>query len=207
MTGELLHTKTQLIAQYLVPVMGSLPASMSVELIQRLVIGTQLRQAIARQYLDEPGPADEGLALVLPQSISHSVQAIEDVGGVRLVGTHIWHRRTLIFDPFALLDGTVRRDSIQALEPGPYLSIRYPVLRQLITDYPLVDRALSVLARRQENQRQQHDHLLHLTPAARVAAFETLYKSFARVATIEQRSLHIGLTRQTYSKKLKIVNS
>lgn len=207
MNSEHLQIKAQLIVRYLVPVLGSLPASTGLDLTEQLIANAQLRQAVARQYLDEPGAADEGLAILLPQSIAHSMRAVDDVSGVRLVGTHIWHRRTLIFDPFALLDGADRTEVVQTLEPGPYLSIRYPALRQLIADYPLVERALSVLARRQEHQRQQHDQLLHLTPETRVATFETGYKSFARVATIEQRCLHTGLTRQTYSKKLKLVKS
>jgi len=207
MNDNLVSTKSQFITRYLLPSLGSLPASMGLALTQQLISNTQLRQAVARQYLDEPGPADEGVAIVLPQSIAHSVQTINDLGGIRLVGTHVWHRRTLIFDPFALLDGTDRKGTVQTLEPGPYLSIRYPALRQLMDVYPLAERAISVLARRQEQQRQQHDHLLYLTPEARVAAFEAQYASFSRVATIEQRCLHTGLTRQTYSKKLKVVKS
>jgi len=206
MTSEHLRMKTQLIAQYLLPVLGSLPVSTALMLTEKLVAHSQLRQAVARQYLGEPGPADEGLAIVMPQSVAHSFQAVDGNDGTKHVGTHIWPRRTLIFDHCALFDSTDRMDFVQVLEPGPYLSIRYPALRQLIADYSVVERSITVLARKQERQRQQHDHLLRLAPDARVSAFETTYKAFAQVATIEQRCMHIGLTRQTYSKKLKAVN-
>ena len=200
---ELLEMKTKLIAQYLLPVLGSLPAASGLALTERLVTNSQLRQAVARQYLDEPGPADSGQAVLMPQSVAHSFQAVDGTDGMRYTGTHIWARRTLIFDPYALLDGLDRADFVQTLEPGPYLSIPYPILRHLLADYNIVERAILVLARKQERQRRLHDHLLRLTPQERVAAFEARYQSFAHVATIEQRCMHIGLTRQTYSKKLK----
>ncbi|MEC3879134.1 hypothetical protein [Parapedobacter sp. 10938] len=203
---ELLQVKTELIAQYLLPVLGSLPVASGLALTEQLVTHSQLRQSVARQYLDEPGPADAGQAIVMPQSVAHSFQVVDGADGIKHIGTHVWARRTLIFDSYALLDGADRTDFVQTLEPGPYLSIQYPILRRLIADHSVVDRAIVVLARKQERQRRLHDHLLHLTPGERVAAFETRYKAYIHVATIEQRCMHIGLTRQTYSKKLKALN-
>lgn len=203
---EALHIKTQLIAQYLLPVLGSLPVASGLALTEQLATNSQLRQAVARQYLEEPGQANMGQAMVMPHALAHSFQVVDGADGIKPIGTHIWARRSLIFDSYALLDDTDRLDFVQTLEPGPYLSIQYPILRHLLADYPVVDRAITVLARQQEHQRRLHDHLLHLTPEERVEAFETRYKAFAHVATIEQRCMHVGLTRQTYSKKLKALN-
>ena len=99
-----------------------------------------------------------------------------------------------------------RRDYIQALEPGPYLSIRFDILRQLMEEFAVVRRGIEVLARQQEQQRLAYLYLLRLPPAERVVAFEQQYRNFALTAPIQVRSMHVGLTRQTYSKKLRESN-
>lgn len=194
--------KTTLIRQHLFPLLGELPPSLSNQLADLLDIHVQLRTAVAGQYIEEPGPQDEGKAFLLPDSIAHSFQLL-DPQEERFTGTHIWARRTLVFDSHALLDHVPRRDYIQALEPGPYLSIRFAVLRQLMGEFAVVQRGIEVLARQQERQRLAYLYLLRLPPAERVATFEQQYRSFALAAPIQVRSMHVGLTRQTYSKKLK----
>lgn len=197
--------KHALINKYLLPALGELSNGEWHQLVENLAIHVQLRQAIAGQYVDEPGTADEGLAVLFIQSVAHSFQMLHDAnnGQIRPIGTHIWSRRTLIFNPYALLDDQARTDYVQVLEPGPYLSIRYPALRHLLSDYPPIERAITLLARKQERQRQNHDHLLRLPAAERVATFEKNYVAFARVTTIEVRCQHTGLTRQTYARKLR----
>lgn len=196
------HKKTTLIREHLFPLLGSLSEADTSALSTQLDIHAQMRSAVPGQYLEEPGPSDEGMAFLLPESMAHSFQildALED----HITGTHIWARRTLVFDPHALLDRVPRADYVQVLEPGPYLCIRYPALRQLMADFDVVERGIAVLARQQERQRLAYHLISRLPPADRVAAFERQFRSFAHLASIQTRSLHVGLSRQTYSKKLK----
>ncbi|WP_257669185.1 hypothetical protein [Parapedobacter tibetensis] len=199
------HQKYELIRQHLLPLLDTLPAALHDRFCGGLAERCQLRQAVARQYVEEPGTADEGHAILLLQSVAHSFQIIDQGPAIRYIGTQIWRRRTLIFNPAALHDGEARTDYVQALEPSPYLSIRYPALHRFMADYAVIERAITVLARQQERQRQAHDHLLRLTPLQRVATFEKRYPTFAHVATVETRCMHAGLSRQTYSKKLKLL--
>lgn len=196
------HERTILIQQYLFPLLGNLPSAISSRLAAQLEARVQLRKAVAGQYLEEPGPYDEGMAFLLPASIAHSFQVL-DAQDARVTGTHIWARRTLVFDSHALLDKVDRAGYIEVLEPGPYLSIRFTALWQLMAEFEVVRRGVEVLARQQERQKLAYLYLLRLPPAQRVAIFEEQYRSFVQIAPIHVRSMHVGLTRQTYSKKLK----
>lgn len=195
--------KASLVQKHLFPQLGAMPASDRERLAAQLDSLVHIRRAVAGQYLEEPGPSDEGMAFLLPDSIAHSFQVMDADGEARSVGTHIWIRRSLVFNPHSLLDGLQRTEFTQALEPGAYLCIRYPALAQLMADFKAVERGIAVLARQQERQRQAYNLINRLPPAARVAAFEQQFRSFAHVASIQTRSMHVGLSRQTYSKKLK----
>lgn len=194
--------KTSLIERHLLPQLGSMTPADKQQLRERLQDYARVRRVVAYQYLEEPGPSTEGLAFLLPDSLAHSFHMVEDEGGARPIGTHIWTRRSLIFNAHALIDGLPRTEFTQALEPGIYLSIRYRELRQLMAEFSLVDRAMLILARQQERQRLTYHAIHRLPPDARVAAFEKQFRSFAHVASIQLRSMHVGLSRQTYSKKL-----
>ncbi len=194
--------KANLIRTHLFPLLGRMPAAEQEPLFAQLEIQTHVRRAVAGQYLEEPGPSAEGMAFLLPQAIAHSFQLMVVDGHTHAAGTHIWMRGTLVFNPHALLDALPRTEYTQVLEPGTYLGIRYPQLRQLMTDFKFVEQGISLLARQQERQRLAYHQINRLPPAARVAAFERKFRSFTHVASIQLRSMHVGLSRQTYSKKL-----
>lgn len=192
------HERASLISNHLLPLLGRLPEEQADRIAQALLPNTRVLHAVAGEYLEEPGPASEGRALLIPHGIAHSFVSLSANGQQYLAGTMIWPRRSLIFHPDVLLDDHPLGEYTQVLEPGPYLAIRYPVLRELLRELSLLRHGLHVQARFQARQRMLHSQLLFLGAAEKVLAFEERYPAFCVVASIRLRAMHVGLSRQTY---------
>lgn len=186
------------INNYLLPLLGRLPQAQAIHICQALIPHTRVLHAVAGEYLEEPGPASEGRALLLPHAIAHSFVSLSGADGATLAGTYIWSRKSLIFHPDALLDDHPIGEYTQTLESAPYLSIRYPLLRQLLCEHSLLRHGIHVQARFQARQRMLHSRLLFLNAAQKVVALEQNHPAFCAVASIRQRAMHVGLSRQTY---------
>lgn len=195
--------RKKLIHTHLLPLLGKISVDQTEQITYALSRHIRLRHAVSGEYLEEPGHAYEGQCLLLTQSLAHSFQPVGGVEHYRMIGTMIWPRRSLIFHPDALLDDYPITEYTQILEAGPYLSIHYPVLRQLLGELSLLRHGIHVLSRHQARQRMQHDQLLHLPPYLRVGHFERQQSSFCKVATISQRAMHVSLSRQSYTRNRK----
>lgn len=194
-----------MIKQYLEPILNYYGIQASEKIVNILSENINERNCIKGELLEEPGPASEGRCLLLIQSIAHSYESLSLYDETFYAGTMIWPRKSLIFIPSALFDNLEITEYIQALEPGPYFSIRYPVLQHLLQKYSGLRHLFHILSRHQSIQRYKHNLLLHLPPKTRVNMFEEDYSRFCKVASISQRALHLALTRQTYSKILSSI--
>jgi len=160
-----------------------------------------VHQIIARQVLESPGSFEHGQMWLAIAAMVHSYYFCPDRR--EYCGRQIWKKQEFILDTAGLLDKEERSDYIQALEPGEFISIRYPDLYWLMERYPEVRKKLEQLSRFQQRYYRYRIQLLNTPPLERVRQFEVENALFARIASNSVKATHVGLTRQGYENQLK----
>ena len=158
-------------------------------------------EVIARQVLESPGGFEHGHMWFAVSSMVHSYYFCPD--RKEDCGRQVWKKQEFILDTGSLLDRDERSDYIQALEPGEFISIRYPHLRWLMERYPVLREKIEQLSRHQQRYDRQHIQLLNKPAIDRVRQFEAENALFARIASNSIKAMHVGLTRQGYERQLK----
>ena len=190
----------EIIEQYLLPLFAGPDAELQSLKIDLYAL-CSIHHVIAKQELESPGGFDQGQMWFAISSMVHSYYFCPDRR--EDCGRQIWKKQEFILDTASLLDKDLRSDYIQALEPGEFISIRYPDLYWLMERYAIVRGKLDQLARFQQRYYRSHVQLLNKPAREKVRQFEAENALFARIASNSIKATHVGLTRQGYENQLK----
>lgn len=195
--------KRGLILQFVAPAMGIQQAE-NVSLIDELTAHARLHAVIKFQFLETPGEWENGSIWLSTDAITHSYYTLGHTSSA--YGRQIWNKQEFIFDSHSFYGQQPRSDYIQAIEPGTFISISYPILHWLRERFPVVEERLIQLSMLQQKYYRQHMQLLLYPPLQRVKEFIAIHQLFTRVASNTINGIHVGLTRQGYENQLKKLN-
>jgi hypothetical protein len=158
-------------------------------------------RVLARQLLEFPGDFDRGQMWFGVSSIVHSYSASPVTNGY--IGRQVWKKQEFILDSSSFLDKKDRINFIQVLEPGEFISIRFPDLNLLADRYTIVKSKMDSLAAFQQRYYAKRIFLFNQSALERVKQLELENPLFARIASNSIKATHVALTRQGYEKQLK----
>lgn len=167
-------------------------------LSERFASACSAQQALKYQIIESPGPASEGRVWYSAQSMIHSYyqNMLNDMS----YGTQIWKRNEAILFGPSLLKGEDRINYIQVLEPGIVVSLAYTELMAIREEFHEVMEHLEEIIIQNEKAYQHRIHLLNEPSTDRVKRFEAENSLFCTIASVEKKAMHVGLSRQGYSR-------
>lgn len=200
MDNQVTYDKRTLILQYVAPSMG-INTTDNERLIEELIAHCHLHTVIKLQLIEIPGDWQDGRIWFSINAMSHCYY--NHPQAQLKCGRQIWKKQEFIFDSYSFYEQQPRSDYIQAIEPGTFISISYPVLHWLQERFPVIKERLIRLSRCQQAYYRDHVQLLNNPALQKVMLFITLHKLFSSVASNAINSMHVGLTRQNYEVQLK----
>lgn len=201
--NEVTPDKRGLILQFVASAMGIEQAE-NESLIDELTAHARLHAVIKFQLLESPGEWQNGSIWLSTDAMTHSYYTLGHSPSA--YGRQIWTKQEFIFDSHSFFEQQPRSDYIQAIEPGTFISISYPILHWLRERFPVVEEKLIQLTMIQQKYYREHMQLLNNPPLQRVKEFMATHQLFARVASNTINGIHVGLTRQGYENQLKKLN-
>ena len=200
MDNELTHHKRSLIRQYVGPELGvNIPDDE--DIIKELTTHCRLHHFMKLQLLEVPGEWQDGCIWFSIDAMSHCYYTGPQKG--MSCGRQIWKKQEFIFDSYSFYEQQPRSDYIQAVEPGTFISISFPILHWLQDRFPVIKERLIQLSRCQQAYYRDHLQLLNNPPAQRVKLFVASHPLFARVANNLINGMHVGLSRQTFEHQVR----
>jgi len=183
----------------------NLPADRLSYLVERVSRVCRVQTAIKYQQLEEEGHADLGRVWFSVDGMVHSYYYNKKTGNKH--GTQIWKKMEIILFPASLIRGDYRPNHIQMLEPGKVLSVSYPDALTLRNELPEIAEIVEQIAILNEKAYNHRVMLLNEPSLERIIRFEAENPLFCMIANGDIKASHLGLSRQTYSRLKKEINS
>lgn len=146
-------------------IVGTVPNELEVAIIQHSRISTVVKD----QFIEESGQADDGHLIYFESGIARCYYY--DAAHDKYVVTRITRKDEGFLDTSAYLHGSYRPENIQMLESGTVVTVTYPNLKLLLSEFPELNKALLHLAAELVKQHSAYRRLLKLTVEDRVRIF------------------------------------
>lgn len=138
-------------------------------LTENILLHSRIIIGVKDQFIEEPGPYEEGQLLFFESGIAHATFLNQERGNE--ITTNIFTKFDVMFDADSFCNRSYRINYIQMLEDGVVLSISFPRLRLILGSYPQLYSLLFPFTVMQQKQYDHYQYLLKLSVDERVQLF------------------------------------
>lgn len=157
----------------------------------RIIIG------VKDQFLEEPGPYEEGHLLFFESGIAHASVLNQESDSE--ITTHLLAKHEVMFNADSFFNRSDRTKYIQMLEDGVVLSLSFPRLQLILNNYPQLYVLLFPLNVVQQKQYDHYQHLLKLSVDERVQLFLESKPGIASRVNNLVLAQYLGVCRTSFS--------
>ena len=181
------------IVEYLKDVLGDVPQGLSTTILSysKLICGTK------DQFIEEAGSPEDGQLLFFESGIAHTFYY--SPGKKKHTTTHVTKKNEVLMDINSFIHRTSRQRNVQMLEDGIILSIRYPHLRALLSNYPILHTLQWQFQAENEKQHLYYQHLLKLPLDERIKVFLDDNPGIASRINNDHLANYLGTCRTGFS--------
>jgi CRP-like cAMP-binding protein len=187
----------KIIIQEIVPKLEILAGPLPDECIEYLISNCKLKQVSKDQYVENNGSYEDGHLIFLFSGIAQSFYYDRETDKTFI--TRLWKKDDVIFDATSFTNNEDRKESIQMLEEGEFISIVYYHLKSILNRFPQLIALFSYLQIEREKYSRFYQHLLKSTVEERVNLFLQYNPTLIHRINKDVIALYLGMSRGRFS--------